>query len=789
LVYRYLSSEYDPFLDLSTPTWLQLFGARHVGGGPAVYSKTGNRLDQHALPEEKQVFDPETGNISTWDWKQSGTVEKNCFLCHIPNPNNNARIDALNTGQFKWANTATLLTTRIVEKNRTVYSYNTSAFDRNGKLKKDYITLQDPANENCGFCHGLVHDDPQVPLITSGCQPNHWMTETTGQVITSQRLVDSGMNLKNKTKLNRSWDVHAERLVDCVDCHYSINNPVFYREDEKSRPDHLLFSPRRLDLEDYLYRPNHQFARGLSSFADLNPALKTTMRRCESCHDFDVAHTWLPYRLLHKNSVTCESCHIPELYAPTRRVLDWTILTPDQQPRMECRGIDGPANDPATLIKGYEPILLPRIEYDGRVRFAPYNLVTVWFWTFGKPARPVRLYDLERALFVNNHYHPDVLKVLDSNKNNKVEKSECWLDTEGKQKVVKARLAALGLNHIQLRGEIQPFGIHHNVTHGKWVVRDCQACHARSSKTSRSFLLATRYPDNALPEWVQDASVVSNGRIIEQKGKLYFQTDTRAAGFYILGSNSVLWVQILGASSVILVLVGTLVHAGLRIKNKSLSHRTALPSKKVYMYTFYERFWHWMQAATIIGLIFTGLIIHAPDIFGVISFRAAVWIHNILAVILVVNAFLSLFYHFASGNIKRYLPEPQGFFNQAVQQMTYYLKGIFKHQRHPFEKTPEKRLNPLQKITYLAILNILLPLQVITGILIWGAQHWPSFLKNLGGLGFMIPFHSLIAWFFAAFLLLHIYLTTTGHTPTANLQAMIKGWEEIEITSKESIDE
>ena len=29
---------------------------------------------------------------------------------------------------------------------------------------------------------------------------------------------------------------------------------------------------------------------------------------------------------------------------------------------------------------------------------------------------------------------------------------------------------------------------------------------------------------------------------------------------------------------------------------------------------------------------------------------------------------------------------------------------------HPFEKQPGKRLNPLQQVTYLAILNVLLPL-------------------------------------------------------------------------------
>ena len=48
------------------------------------------------------------------------------------------------------------------------------------------------------------------------------------------------------------------------------------------------------------------------------------------------------------------------------------------------------------------------------------------------------------------------------------------------------------------------------------------------------------------------------------------------------------------------------------------------------------------------------------------------------------------------------------------------------------------------------------------------------------GLIVLAPVHSLVAWLFSAFLLLHIYLTTTGRTPIANIRAMVVGWEEVE---------
>ncbi len=180
------------------------------------------------------------------------------------------------------------------------------------------------------------------------------------------------------------------------------------------------------------------------------------------------------------------------------------------------------------------------------------------------------------------------------------------------------------------------------------------------------------------------------------------------------------------------------------------------------MYEAYERFWHWLQTFTIVLLLFTGLIIHRPDIFGVFSFRNMVTVHNVLAAILVINAALSLFWHLASGEIRQFIPRPYGFFDQAIVQTKYYLQGIFKGNEHPFEKTKDKKLNPLQQVTYFGMLNVLLPLQIITGALMWGVQQWPQVAGLFGGLPVLAPFHSLVAWLFASFIVAHVYLTTTG---------------------------
>jgi thiosulfate reductase cytochrome b subunit len=201
--------------------------------------------------------------------------------------------------------------------------------------------------------------------------------------------------------------------------------------------------------------------------------------------------------------------------------------------------------------------------------------------------------------------------------------------------------------------------------------------------------------------------------------------------------------------------------------------------KNVYLYTFHERVWHWVQALVIMLLMWTGMEIHNPQFFNIIGFEGSVSLHNLLGFALIANALLGLLYHIFTEEVLQYIPEPRGFFNLATKQALYYARGIFMGDDHPIDKNPDNKLNPLQKITYLLILNILLPVQLISGLLIWGAQRWPEMATKAGGLIVLAPLHTLIAWFFGAFLIIHVYLATTGHTVMSNFQAMITGWEEV----------
>lgn len=792
LTYRYLSSPSDERVDLTTAEWLMVLGSRHVGGGPAQLARDGSPLEAlrpDAGNVEAAVMDPATGQATAWDWRQSGTAEMNCFLCHIAEPDNTARIEALQEGSFRWASTATLAGTEIVALIGDEWRWNRQAFTEAGDVDPATIGIQDPQAQNCGLCHGLIHVEAGTPLTAESCSAETWTTVTTGQIFSPQRIADSGLNLADKDNLMRSWDVHAERVLSCTECHYSLNNPIYYQESTADRPDHLVFDPRRIDLGEYLYRPLHQFAKGQSAQGLLAPEFDNSLRTCESCHRMAETHQWLPYPERHAEALACETCHIPQLYAPARQYVDWTVLERDSTPVTGCRGVEAAseASEPP-LITGYQPVLLTRQEAAGSTALAPYNLITAWYWVYGDPPRPVALRDLETAWLQDGDYPAAVLAAFDLDNDGALSAAELVIDTPAKQEIIAGRLAALGLDDPRIAGEVQPYGIHHDVAGGEWAVRDCQTCHSEDSRVAAAFTLSDRTPGGVIPVLVSDPSTSLNGQLLSDgEGGLVYQPATTegAPRTYVLGHDRVAWVDSVGAIAFLGVFTGAAAHGGVRYFAARRRARRSPDVQKVYLYSVYERLWHWLQTVTILVLVFTGLVIHKPDTFGAFSFPYVVQIHNIVAAILVINAALAAFYHLASGEIRQFLPRPYGFFDDAFLQAKYYLRGIFRGSPHPFEKRPERKMNPLQQITYLAILNVLLPLQVITGLLMWGAQQWPEAAARLGGMAFLSPFHTLIAWLFASFIVMHVYLTTTGATPLSSIRGMVMGWDEIEVQQGE----
>ena len=729
--------------------WLKRYGSRHVGGGPI-----------------------------------ADKVEMNCLLCHSNITNNQYRNNALKSGNFDWANSALLSALSIVNHVDGQWLWNAEKFEANGNLKQGLLSIRKPQDENCSQCHGQVNNDLSKPLVLEGDSLTARMTVRTGQIISPQKINMSGLNISGKENLTRPFDVHSDRVLGCVNCHYSLNNPVYFQRDDEDQPDHLTFDPRRLTSADYLRRPLHQFAKGNSSHG-LASESDNTLRRCESCHEAETVHQWLPYKARHFEALACESCHIPELYGPTLKTVDWSILDSEGKPLKEYRNSGNNIADSSNMLTPFKPILLPRTNVGGKKKLAPFNLITSYFWTAGEPAKPISREQLLNAFFVSKgdqlFYQDSLMDNLDSNNDKQLSTAELQLDSEEKVAVVKAALEASGLANVTLGGEVSAYSISHNVVNGQWATKDCQSCHHEDSNVDGVIGLSSYTPAGITPSLSNLQGMEFSGAIESTDGnELEFRADASQSGFYIIGLDGLPLVDLIGLMMFFGISFGVTVHGIARkIANRKLGHIKHSYHRE-YIYDAYERLWHWMQAGSIMILIITGLIIHKPHIFGIFSFSYMVQVHNIVGFILIINAAMSLFYNLATGEIKQYLPEPKGFIGRTMDQAMFYSKGIFEGKPHPVEKSHEHKLNPLQQVTYLAILNLLLPAQIITGLLIWGLQEWPEIAQLLGGLPYLAPVHTLVAWAFAAFIVMHVYLTTTGHTPTAGIKAMVEGWDEVE---------
>ena len=731
--------------DMDLEAWLKRYGSRHVGGGPV-----------------------------------AGLVEMDCLLCHT-SIDNSARKTAITDGDFAWANSASLSSLEVLVQQDGQWLWDVSKFKANGALSDGLLDIRKPRDENCAQCHGMAESGLETPLTISTDQHTRHNTDRTGQIISPQKLLNSGLNISGKEDLNYPFDVHTDRVIGCVNCHYSLNNPVYFRQREESQPAHLDFDPRRMTSSEYLVRPLHQFAKGQSTLGLAAAETQNSLRRCESCHVAENVHEWLPFKQRHFKSLACESCHVPKLFGPGLQAVDWTMLDNEAQPIRQYRNVTGDPVAIDSLIEGFRPLILPRADFDGEFKLAPFNLVTAWYWTAGDPAVPVSREQLENALFAGGVYHPDIVAAMDSNGDGQLTDDELRLDDETSVNTVKARLSATGLSGLQIQSDITPFSISHNVVNGLQATKECSNCHDRDSILAASFTLSDYTPGGASPQEISYAGVEFSGEVSGgASGSASFIPDTRSAGFYIIGLDGERWADLVGLLMFLGVVLGVSGHSIARY----VSSRGRAPAnheyERVHMYDAYERLWHWLQASAILILLFTGLIIHKPHFFGMFSFPYVVSVHNVLGFVLLINAALALFYNLASGEIRQYLPKPKGFIHRSLAQAMYYSQGIFAGDAHPLEKSKNNKLNPLQQITYLAILNILLPAQVITGVLIWGLQRWPNIAAELGGLPMLALVHTLVAWAFATFIVMHVYLTTTGHSPTAGIKSMIGGFDDVE---------
>lgn len=196
------------------------------------------------------------------------------------------------------------------------------------------------------------------------------------------------------------------------------------------------------------------------------------------------------------------------------------------------------------------------------------------------------------------------------------------------------------------------------------------------------------------------------------------------------------------------------------------------PSHPLYLYKVPVRIWHWLNASLFLALIGSGFVNH----FALAPAKLTVWLvdfHFVCGLALAAAWVAFVIINIATGNGRHYVLHFAGLASRMVIQAKYYLGGIIRGEPHPFHADEKSKFNPMQQIAYIGVVYALIPFLIMTGLFAYNPE-WLGSFAHLRHWVFMA--HLLLAIASLFFLFGHLYLCTTGRTPTETFKAMIDGY-------------
>jgi formate dehydrogenase gamma subunit len=346
-LYRYLSSKNNSsprMMDMTSFSFITAgCGKCHPGGGSMEYDRDGRRYDlwmadhgSSLIPGGDNRFD---GDYYQAQWSQTGVLEADCLMCHLPEYSFNARNKQLKSLNFRWAPTAAAgfgeVKGAVGKGDAVKVIYEQAKFNPDGTISPHIV--REARNEACLACHA---------------KPG-WKKR--------------GANFRSRT------DVHLRAGMKCIDCHPAGSKAV----DDRIKGKEV-----------------HQFGKGDDPGGQIRNDLDNTCRDCIDCHNTGylgapiARHRWLPP--LHLNRIACQTCHIPERAVksalvqagdvfnpgtkiPTKGKHLWTFYGPDMKywnhyGDLEMMGYDDKPTD------SFKPVLS---RYKGKI--FPVNRVhSIW---------------------------------------------------------------------------------------------------------------------------------------------------------------------------------------------------------------------------------------------------------------------------------------------------------------------------------------------------------------------------------------------------------------------------
>ena len=144
--------------------------------------------------------------------------------------------------------------------------------------------------------------------------------------------------------------------------------------------------------------------------------------------------------------------------------------------------------------------------------------------------------------------------------------------------------------------------------------------------------------------------------------------------------------------------------------------------------------------------------------------------HFFFAWVLVLNGLAYIVWSIASRHLARDLAPDRNDLRSIGQSIRDHLRF-----RHPTGEAA-KRYNVLQKLTYLGVIFVLVPLVILMGLALspWADTVWPGWVDVFGGRQSARTIHFIAAWLLVGFVLIHVFEVIIAG-PWNHLRSMITG--------------
>lgn len=200
---------------------------------------------------------------------------------------------------------------------------------------------------------------------------------------------------------------------------------------------------------------------------------------------------------------------------------------------------------------------------------------------------------------------------------------------------------------------------------------------------------------------------------------------------------------------------------------------------RIYLLPLWIRLWHWTNALLIVLLMVTGVSLHFADPkLPLVEFSLAARAHQLAGLALVALYAFFVVANIVSGNWWQYVPKPPGVLERCRVQARWYMSGIFRGEPHPYRVSEEANFNALQALSYWAIMYMIMPVMLLSGLVFLIPELAPEHFFGLDGLLPVAIVHYVTGAVIVMFMVAHVYLGTTGATATSMFKTMINGWHE-----------